>query len=196
MSKKLLLLDLDRTLLDTKRFMNELWTEISRQYNLDYDHEMSRVPHWYRSMDDYRYYDLRLHIQEGLALDPDVAVAAVTPALKKIDFLFPDVSELAEWRKHTDYELRIMTFGPRWVQEFKLAFMPELADIAADIILEPKGQFIARQYAGRQGMLVDDKRNADLPHGFREIWLDRDGTNQRPEGIITINSLTELREVL
>lgn len=195
MTKKLLLLDLDRTLLDTQRFMHDLWMELSRVYATDYDYQMARVPHWYRSMGDYRYYDLKLHIEEDLHVAADEAIGHIMPAMLKNDYLFDDAKALSDWQK-MGYDIRIMTFGPLWVQEFKLRCMPTLKDIPKDIILEDKGAFIARQYADREGFLVDDKRNVTLPKNIREVWLDREATNRNPEGIITINSLTELREVL
>lgn len=197
MKPKVLFLDLDRTLFDTVRFMNALWHALAAQCGQDYDHCMAMVPQYYRAIGDYRYYDLWLHIQDGLGVDPEVAVAAITPHLKGADFTFPDASELHEWQK-TDYEIRILTFGPEWVQRFKLQFAPRIAQLPIDIILEPKNQFIARDYAGRSGLLVDDKRDLHLPPNFKEVWLDREDTMQNSQeyGIICVNSLTQVKELL
>lgn len=196
MTKKLLLLDLDRTLLDTQRFIPDLWAHLADRYKANDGYEISRIPHWYRAMGGLHYYDLKLHIEESLGAPADEAVAAVTPELLKRDYAFSDVSELAAWRRNPDYEIGILTFGSVWTQQFKLRCIPAIADLPCHIVLESKGEFVTRHYAGRQGFLVDDRRNAGLPPGIREVWLDRDGTNRHPEGIITINSLTELGEVL
>lgn len=198
MKPKLLLLDLDRTLFDTARFMPALWRALAAHYTLNYEHQMALVPQFYRSMGDYRYYDLKLHLQDGLGLDPDQAIGAVTPVLQKQDFVFPDAIHIAEWQSRPNYDVRILTFGPLWVQEFKMRFAPKIAALPIDIVLEPKNKFIARQYPGRTGFLVDDKRNPNLPQGFTEVWLDRDHTMQfaQESGIICINSLTQIRELL
>jgi hypothetical protein len=197
MKSKVLFLDLDRTLFDTVSFMTTLWRALSDHYGQDYDHCMALVPQYYRAIGDYRYYDLKIHLQDGLGVDPEEAVAAVTPQLKNTDFTFPDASELHIWQK-SDYEIRILTFGPAWVQQFKMRFAPSIAHLPIDIILEPKNEFIAREYADRNGLLVDDKRGLHLPPNFKEVWIDREHTMQNAQeyGIIYINSLTQVKELL
>lgn len=197
MKPNVLFLDLDRTLFDTARFMPVLWHALAKRYGLDYDHCMALVPQFYRALGDYRYYDLKIHLQEGLGIDPDEAIEAVTPELASYDFMFPDAAELLEWQK-THYEIRVLTFGPEWVQRFKLRFAPDIAHLPCDMILEPKSDFIAREYAGRRGLLVDDRRNPHLPPGFTEVWLDRERTmqNGQESGIVCINSLTQVKELL
>lgn len=198
MKPDILFLDLDRTLFDTPRFMPALWHALAARYSLDYEHCMALVPHFYRAIGDYRYYDLKMHLQDGLGLDPEQAIDVVTPVLAKQDFLFADTSSLAEWQARPDYEVRILTFGPAWVQAFKMRFAPALAHLPTDMILEAKNEFIAREYAGRSGLLVDDKRNPNLPKGFTEVWLDRDHTmqNTQESGIVCINSLAQIKELL
>lgn len=198
MARKVLFLDLDRTLLDTPHFMQSLWREIAKAYNAGLEHQMAQVPHWYRAVGDYHYYDLRMHLQEGMGLDPDAVLAKITLALQKEDFLYPDASELAAWLERADYEVRVLTFGPPWVQQFKISLVPAIAKLPCDMILEAKKAFIAREYAGRQGLLVDDKRNPGLPDGFTEVWLNRDSDMDivKEYGIITIKSLTQVRELL
>lgn len=196
--KKLLLLDLDRTIFDTATFMRVLWTALAAEYNADYDREMARVPSFYRAVGDYRYYDLQLHIQEGLGENADEAMRAVSPILTQQDFAFADLSELGTWLAHPDYEVRVLTFGPEWVQRWKLVFMPMVKDVPIDITLEPKEAYIAREFAGRTGFLVDDRLTHSLPDGFTEMYITRESTiqNSQEDGIIYINSLTQVREYL
>jgi phosphoglycolate phosphatase-like HAD superfamily hydrolase len=197
MKPRILLLDLDRTLFDTARFMPAMWQAIAAQYSLNYEHQMALVPHFYRAMGDYRYYDLKVHLQD-LGMDAEEVIDKVTPVLQKQDFIFPDVSELKEWQKRPDYEIRVLTFGPEWVQSFKLRFAPEIAQLPLDMILEPKNEFIARTYPRQGGLLVDDKRNPQLPPSFKEVWLNRDHTmqNAQESGMICINSLNQVKDLL
>lgn len=199
MTKKILFLDLDRTLFDTDYFMQSLWGEIAARYNINKEHELARTPEWYRAMGEYRYYDLREHLEQGIGLNPDDVVSAVTPALSKLDFLYADVADvLALQKEHADYEFRVLTFGPEWVQKLKLQFVPAIRDLACDIILLAKNEFIAAQYPGVHGYLVDDKRNRGLPGGVKEVWINRTETLQSLQkyDILAINSLTQIKGLL
>lgn len=198
MTNKILFLDLDRTLFDTTRFMRDLWQAIGQIYNVNPQHQLAELPEWYHQMGELRYYHFEEHVQAVLHQNADQVATAVRPLLADKNFLYPDVAELSKWQKRADYQIRILSFGGDWFQKFKISFCPDIADLPRDIILEAKNIFIARTFAGAQGFLVDDKRNPDLPPGFTEVWIDRQSDVQKikKDGIIIINSLTQVQEVL
>lgn len=198
MSRKVLLLDLDRTLLDTNKFLQAFWQAMAHAYGVDAEHEMAMVPEWYHAIGEYRYYDLKMHLEQGLGKNAEEVVETLRPQLQGQDFLYPDVQEMAKWQEHKEYEIRVVTFGPQWVQLLKLQFTPSLAHLPSDIMLESKSAYIARNFADATGFLVDDKRNSHMPNNIKQLWLVRDKSVQDmlDKETVIIHSLTQVEEAL
>lgn len=197
MTDKILFLDLDRTLFDTVRFVNVLWQTIGRAYTIDHEKQLATMLGWYKQVGELRYYRFEDHVQQATGQTADQVAVKIRPHLAAHDFLYPDTAEIKNWQARGDYTLRILSFGGEWFQKFKISLSPAIADLPADIILQPKNQFIATHFAGARGFLVDDKRNPHLPKGFTEVWLQRDTLqNAKESSLIIVNSLIEVTEAL
>jgi hypothetical protein len=196
-TKQILFVDFDSTLFNTKDYMLSTWQAVAAHYGLDVAHEMARVPEFYRQIGDLRTYYFDDHIHDVLPGEPLDNIARVAyEALKDRDFLYSDAQEIFTWRT-LGCEVRILTFAEPWTQHLKFNLVPAFDEFPRDIVLEEKGQFIARTFPGVRGWLVDDRINNGLPEGVKGVWLNRAGLpNTSRNDIITINSLTQVQEVL
>jgi hypothetical protein len=196
MSKPLLFVDFDRTLIETDRLIAASWKAIEHLYKVDVTAVLATLEDHYVHVGDLRYYNFDQHIESTLHQPADDVSAAIYPILQKENFVYDDAEEIFNWQNK--YEVRILTFGASWYQRFKLGLAPQFKDIPADIMLRPKGEFIAEHCRGRTGWLVDDKYNGGMPPGFTEIHLVRSSsfTKEMKGDIITINSLRSLKELL
>jgi hypothetical protein len=196
MTKPILFVDFDRTLVKTDRLIAASWQTIEKTYGIDTTSVLATLEDHYVHVGDLRYYHLDKHIEASLRRPADEVAAAIYPTLQKQDFAYADAKEIFAWQDK--YEVRILTFGAEWYQRFKLGLVPQFQNIPTDIILRPKGEFIAEQFGNRTGWLVDDKYNGGMPPGFTEIHLVRSSslTNENKSGIIIINSLNALKELL
>lgn len=195
MTRNILFLDLDRTLFDTDLFIKEFWHAAAKIYNFDPIHQIAQVSSWYRPVGDFGYYSVEDHVRAALGKTAAEVGEAVRPLIRHIDFTYPDTAEITIWQARGDYELRILTFGGRWLQKYKLSLTPTLSALPCDIILVAKGDFIVKNFTDAQGFLVDDKRGNRLPPNFKEIWINR-RTDMKIPGTITIHSLAEVKGVL
>jgi hypothetical protein len=196
MARPILFVDFDRTLIETDRLIAASWRAIEETFNIDATSVLATLENHYVHVGDLRYYNFDKHIKAELHRSADEVAAAIYPTLKKESFAFGDSDEIFHWQDK--YEVRILTFGAEWYQRFKLGLVPQFKNLPIDIILMPKGQFIAEHFGGRGGWLVDDKYNSGMPEGFTEIHLVRSSsfTDETKDGIITINSLKALKEIL
>lgn len=95
------------------------------------------------------------------------------------------------------YDVAIVTFGENRYQSLKISLVPEIAGIPTYIIQMLKNEFIVNNFAGRQGMLVDDKFGQDLPPGWTEVYLDRQANCQNPVTISdAVYKISTLDDVL
>lgn len=193
--KKLLLLDFDRTLFSTDFFIENLWRVIAKKYDLNYLDIMAEIPKFYHARGELRYYDFVFHFQDAIGKTVEESIESIRPELANISYQYEDAEKMIQ-EIGNEFEMRILSFGETWFQNFKMSFSHIASDLPRDIILAAKNDFISSHFANRQGALVDDKRNSDLPKEFTEIWLKRDGDKPKQGSIITINSLTQLPEVL
>lgn len=195
MTRKILFLDLDRTLFDTDLFVKEFWHAAAKLYNFDPIHQIAQLSSWYKPVGDFGYYSVEDHVRAALGKTAAEVGEAVRPILQNTHFAYPDTSEIPTWQARGDYELRILTFGGEWLQKYKLSLTPTLNGLPYDIILVAKGDFIAKNFTDAQGFLVDDKLGNNLPPTFKQIWINRI-TDMKNPGIITVQSLTQVQEAL
>jgi hypothetical protein len=197
MSRRIIFVDLDRTIFDTARFMPDVWHTVADLYDVDAERELQHVPDWYESVGDLYHYPFPAHFEAVTGVSADDAKSELHRRLRGRDYAFSDTIAMRDWKKR-GYEVRILSFGARWFQDFKLSFLPDFHE-PRDIILEAKGPFIAKNFPDAVGFMVDDKRNPDLPPAVHEVWLDRAGTSlgkPKEDAIITISSLEQVEELL
>lgn len=145
-------MDLDRTLFDTDRFIEGVWSYAGELYGLDIEAERLRAKQFYDMYGnsyDYRFFD---HLRDcvGADFDQEDFVRGAKRALSG-QFLYADVTPQV-----IDIIHAILTFGNTQYQMFKLSLCPELEGIDYHIVLEPKGAYISRTFPVPT-LLVDDK---------------------------------------
>ena len=114
------------------------------------------------------------------------------------DFCYPDVHPfLGRLATMSDVDVRLLTFGDKEYQLYKIALCQELVRYNLPVIVvdEPKRDFLAREFPDG-GTLVDDKYPLGLPKGWRHMLIDRSGafaTTELDEGVQRIASLRDFR---
>jgi hypothetical protein len=195
MSRRIIFVDFDRTLFRTDFLFTKLWEAVAELYpQADVLKANAEIGQWYEIIEDhYKHYLFPQHLLHATGVDFEEAQPLLLKRLSQYDFLYPDVHAANEWPK-AGYEVRILTFGGEPFQKFKLKLAPQCKQ-PHDIILEPKGIFLARHYMDVEGFMVDDKRNPGLPQNIKEVWLSRK-SKATEDAIITISSLEQMQEFL
>jgi len=195
-----LLLDLDRTLLDTDRFYNAVWTFLEAKYQVDLPAELARAKSFFHYQGELYDYDFRTHLR-SLGLDPEQIKKQFLDHYGEESFVFPDAQ--AALALQSDYTLEILTYGSNWYQLFKLAACAELAALKMTIILESKAVYLQHKYLVGRTILVDDKplagySDVEWPEHVEFIWLNRalDQPVLRSNKGVAIKSLIQLKSVL
>jgi hypothetical protein len=195
MSRPIIFVDFDRTLFQTDALFPLLWDTVGELYpQADIQTAKNEVGKWYEIIEgDYKHYLFPQHLLHVTGANFDQAEPLLLERLSKHDFTYPDVGVINHWPAK-GYDVRILTFGGEPFQKFKLKLTPQFIE-PRDIILEPKGTFLAHHYPDAAGFMVDDKRNPGMPATIKEVWLNRQGKTAE-DAIITISSLEQLEEFL
>lgn len=191
--RRLVLADLDRTLFDTDRFVQDIWALAGHEFGIDAEAERQRAPefyHFYGDWYDYRFFD---HLADvvGDTFDRTLFVALAQRQLSG-RYLYsdvtPDIVELID---------AIVTFGNDAYQSFKLSLCPQLDGIERHIILGGKGAYIAQAFIA-PSVLIDDKAiGAEILQPAMFVRIDRTaGAFRDVPGETVIRSLSELPSVL
>lgn len=194
-NKPHVLVDFDRTLLDTDLFIDELWRAIATEYGVDPEYEKQRATSFYEFFGDWYDYQFFDHI----AAIPEIThtqaefEANIRARLSSKQFLFSDAEPTLNL-----YD-EILTFGNHAYQRFKLSMCPELRDIPVTIIREMKADYVKHHYQAPL-VLIDDKRLEDeLPEWVDFYLIDRTqeaAVVRHSDSFISISSLRELKGLL
>jgi len=185
-------MDLDRTLFDTRLFFERIWSYAAGLYGLDAETEMKRSKQFYDMYGesyDYRFFD-HLRAAVGPGFDQEDFARGAAGKLSG-QFLYEDVTDELVGMIHA-----ILTFGNQEYQTFKLSFCPELSGIRSHIVLEPKGEYIAKNFA-KATLLVDDKDLSDeivAPARFVRIDRSLEKLDAGMDGVI--NTLESVPAIL
>ncbi|MBC7512055.1 hypothetical protein H7142_00125 [Candidatus Saccharibacteria bacterium] len=182
MPRPLLLIDLDRTLFDTDKFIVAIWDFAEVYYGISADKERARASNYYDhygDMYDYKFFD-HLQAVAGSGYSRSEFIAAAAAKLSG-NFLYDDATI-----EVIDLIDAIVTFGNRDYQTFKLLLCPQLASIERHFLLEPKGQYIRRIFA-QPTLLVDDKHlDGEIHEPCVFVRIDRTSRIAKSnQGIIT-----------
>ena len=190
----ILYVDFDRTLFDTETFVADRDKVLRQEFSVDLKREDTDKS--YRLVGEFISYDFYGHMsQYGLTVY-DIE-QRLKPALKqqRSSYVYEDAIGLIE-----NCQFKVLTFGEDDYQKFKFEFAPELDAIEKIIVFEHKDEYLSRQHAaGERVVLVDDKPDASRSHpAFEFIHLDRQGELPfwQDEAGIHINSLDQLGNVL
>jgi hypothetical protein len=183
----LILCDFDRTLFDTDQFFLEIWQLAGKMYEIDDEWERSQAPDFFTKYGDA--YDYRFFEHLKRAAGQQLSIPHFINEARKAfsdKFLYDDATN------HVITMIdEIVTFGGTEYQTFKLGLCPSLDAIPRRIILEPKGEYITKNYT-QPTILVDDKLlEGTLQFPARFIRIDRSLASENSSiGIIT--SLSDL----
>ena len=171
----LLVLDLDYTLFDTDRFVQDLAVLVAGEVGIAAGDYLLQIPDYYEHSGEHlAHYQFSRHLG-ALGLHEQFLERKITPALTGRDYTYTDVDVSVRAFLRDGYDVRILTYGEQRYQQLKLRCAGIAGQLAADIILESKGAYIARRFAGRAGAIVDDKQITDLPAGVQAVYIDRTG---------------------
>lgn len=198
MSKpKIVFLDLDRTLFDTRRVI-EIWRELARHYELDAEKAAAERFNWdvWTSKETY-YNDFSAQLR-AYNIDPVEGFEHIKKSkLGRGEFEFPYTDVLVSTVKSLA-EVKILSFGADDYQRLKAALCPSLDGVEVITTLEPKRVILKRYAADYDCWLVDDKPiGHDMPAGvnFVQVALESEVPDfTEPWPVFT--SLKDVKEYL
>lgn len=185
---RLLLLDLDRTLLDTDRFL----AAASAAFDPRRPERLAEaLAASQRGAATTHRHDLAA-AAALLDVDVDAVFARVVAGVQGTPgLLYPDADTLlarARARGHT----AILTIGdPHW-QTTKLVCTGLAGVFPYTVVDVAKRDAVAALWPDRRGWLVDDKPDQRLPDGWTEVWLDRGGAGTDRAGVRRIRNLHQV----
>lgn len=195
---KLILVDFDRTLFETSKFLTSWWGWLAKQYNLDTTKEIGRIEEYFNYVGDWRNYNFLQHIEDlRLGEDIETIMARALTDLVDEQFLFADAQAILDL--YTRRQVEIITFGNKPYQSYKMSFCSELDGWTRHIVGEEKGDYIARKFGSQPIILIDDKDLASkLPSNVEFIRLERkqEASIVRRDGHVSINSLNYVEELI
>jgi hypothetical protein len=154
MSKRLYLLDFDRTLFDTHRFFEDTKAALARTHRLDLD-EFTATWQAYIEPSSGGY-DLHRHHQDLLGLTPDELDQVITEELGHTNYLFEDAKQwLSRHTQAPDEELIIITMGRPRYQKLKFTHAQDVSPLRKLVVQTNKGAIIRRHLnegAGEYGL--------------------------------------------
>jgi hypothetical protein len=192
--KSHVLVDLDRTLFDTGRFIDRVWTAIAKEYAVDSEYERQRSESFYTYYEDWYDYDFFNHIATISSIDSpqDEFEKRIRLHLTE-SFLFADAIETLSL-----YD-EILTFGNESYQRFKLSVCPELQHLPVTIIREMKADYITRHYNPHVALIDDKNLASELPDWVDFFLIDREQqlpVVQHSTQFTSVSSLKELTTLL
>lgn len=189
-----LLIDLDRTLFDTPRFVQTLWEWIGQAYEIDAEAARANQQIYFTYVEDMYSYDFFAHIAE-LDIDGADLTQRAREHFAGTTFLYDDAPDFLAMT--ADMDRAILTFGEKKYQDFKLMFCPELNGLDVYNTMRPKREFIRANYPDQSVALVDDKLLVGaLPENTRFIHVDHGQAQPAVEydQYVSVNSLSSIQK--
>lgn len=198
MTERLLLVDFDRTLFDTSRFVEAWWRRAAERYHIDIARELGRMEEYFNYVGQWRSYDFYRHVGElGLTVPVEQLLDTVRRDLATQDFTYDDAKYVFQLKEHRDVEL--VTFGNQPYQTYKISFVPELKAWTKHITEVDKADYLRVKFGDRPLALVDDKDlQAELPANVDFVRLNRSQAEPvvKRGKLVAISGLNHLEEVL
>lgn len=197
------LVDLDSTLFDTRRFGADLCREIAYQAakpveEVIQDATAFRLNTWLGG------YSFEQHVS-AYRLNPPYMWRCLGTLLNGTRYVYDDAPEFIQGLRADGFEPRILSYGEQRIQTQKITSClrdlvgPNATVIDYEVTNRPKRVTIGEQYPGGRGVLVDDIQGQQLPSGFMEINLDRSRKLRDPEQIVggfVVSNLAQARELI
>jgi hypothetical protein len=175
MSEPLVIIDLDRTLFETDRFFDDFCRCLEEHFHVDVGKIQAEYRDFYEhGENDLRHYDFFRHLATiGLKASDNEVEERLIEALSSNGYLYDDAEPFLDFLKPHNLEVLILTYGEERFQRLKYRCVPALGGYAFTSTLRPKPEYIANNFVGRVGVIVDDQSIPDVPEGFQSVWLQR-----------------------
>jgi hypothetical protein len=144
---RLTILDLDRTLFDSGRFLTDLLGLLAIHYQVNAEAFRAGIS-GYRAGD---WYDFHRHVAAVTGLDTQAVATLAAQGLAGRSYLYADVTPWLSAAGAAGEKLLIMTVGTQAFQSLKFNHAPELAGVPHWIVKRNKGQIIAERLAPAPG---------------------------------------------
>lgn len=161
--------DLDRTLLDTNRFIRLLLGMVIEIPRIE-DEVVRIEKEFIAGEGNLRRYRVWEHFAD-LGVSQDEVLALEKPMQAQGGLLYSDAVPAMEYLARRYPVTKILTFGEWAFQAFKLRCLPELAGYEAEIVEEHKGRRLS--LVNGPSVLLDDKNISGLPDSTTLLHLDR-----------------------
>jgi hypothetical protein len=199
----MLLLDLDRTLFDTSAFLDAI-IETVLPSMCDYDVDYIRAQfESQRAGSGTLLYELDYSvIFSALEVTAEQFTQNTLAMLTPDQFVYDDAKKLFDWLTTQNMvpNTKVLSFGSKEIQELKFALSPYLKSVPLLTTLSYKREYIATNFRGETGYLIDDKFGQQLPNGWVEIHLARDASKnlvtKLEDSVWRIQSLTGAEQIL
>lgn len=200
--KPLLLIDLDRTVFDSDAFFEFVIATFTGEFSVP-QQEIDKHLHLLAvgTANQLRYTDFA-QLLKNLKIDSEVFYAHIAQSVTPNQFILADAVPFLEWaHNQNEFELGILSFGQPEFQTIKIEISPLVSSLSRMIIMTRKNDYIFETFAERQGILLDDKPDQNLPAGWTEIHIDRKAdSHKKPlkinEGIWQITNLDDAPQVI
>lgn len=199
--KPLLLLDLDRTLFKTDDYWQDFAVALALAAGKPKTTYLQSYSHFLAGEGRLQLIDYQALLAEA-GVRHDEVVRSVMKVTAGKQYLYEDAKKLLEQRAvlEISYEVAVLTYGEAQYQQIKLDLVPEIADLPHFITQRLKTDFIAKQFIDRQGVLIDDKPDQDLPKGWTEVHINRQDGYDIPhkvsESVYEVYLLTDFLNLL
>lgn len=194
MSEFAVIIDLDKTVVPTWKFMFDVTQTLEVGFGIDREQFYGQVDGLHIiGHNNLRHYDFFEHVR-GLGLDSDEVESYILQAFEGRNYVYDDVPQFLDFllsEVNPDLAL-LLTYGEQRFQHLKYKCAPVLGGLACIDTLEPKGHYIEKHFAGSHGVVIDDKPIDALPANFRGVLLERDVRS--PSGGQSYNSLYQVRQ--
>lgn len=199
--KKHLLLDFDETLFNYVALMEWIDAYVAQRFGVSVGSLTSSMNDHYEYLDENtRFYQPAQHFQKVIGRSWCYLYVELERELKRQqqDFCYPEVHAVLKKLVKEHSDIRILTFGNGEYQRFKIHSCHVLQSMSLPIYVatEPKRDFLAREFGGEPGILVDDKYPLHLPLGWLHVWINRkepvNKTILLEPGVVRIGNLSQL----
>lgn len=198
--KPKIFLDFDGTLFDWHVFVPWLDKTLAEKYGIEPQSFIESYKDHHKTFPDgSRLYHHRNHIKAVTGRNWSEIAKIIEQADKRPHFCFKEVHTIVD-ELNKEYDVSLLTFGRDEFQTHKIGLCDFLKSFDTTVVIEPKGDFLAREFSNQLGVLIDDKYPLSLPGNWQHVWINRTESLTQPkrlkDGTWQISDLSQAKIVL
>lgn len=177
---RIVFVDFDRTLFNLDLFIEYIDSFLVTNFEVRPGDYVATISGYYvgTTSQGMRLYDHQSHIQELTGRSWQFVTQLIQEEIEKkgSNFYYHDSFDFLLKGIHEKQDIRILTFGNKDYQGFKMATNPIFAQLGLKvyIVQESKGHFLQTHFPESQGILIDDMYPLELPEQWQHILMCRD----------------------